>query len=159
MCLISKSRESLIANEDIPCVKVFLKGENGKLMTPFTRKEVMGIEYGKPLSAEGEKKIVPIVIHGLECESFIIDEGFMHTYKPTEKLLADFKKYISEGKVFMSLCYIPKGSNYYEDRLEENTYASDSLVFLEEVTDIIHSEDDAGRVMEMMMEKYNNLKS
>jgi len=130
MCLTTKVKEPLIADKDIPVFKVLGKGRSAYFMD-YKYKHGKNIPFGNPdvwpfspsINYSGK------MVYG-------VDSGYLHAFKVTDILTkkglkeAFFgKKYGNrkEGKIMRM--YIPKGTKYYVDYLNEDVVCARCLVW------------------------------
>lgn len=119
MCLITKNKSPLIAEDDIVCYKLLVKTGND-YRTPYKLMYLDNkIVYGKKnLVAEGSEDIEHLPLHG-SCipDRYKITGGFIHCYTDHETAIyrADFFDN-NECVVYVTVfeCIIPKGTAYYK---------------------------------------------
>lgn len=129
MCLYSKKRKKLIAEEDIHCHKVLIINLNeGKcrFLTPYMKNEVeSGVVYGSEKTKEtwGETYLA-------EDGSlyYTVGKGFHHSFKNRSDAE---KQWVFSKRIAIVDAYIPKGSEYfvgsYGPGKDEVVYASSAI--------------------------------
>lgn len=142
MCLITKTYEPKIAQEDIKCYKVLKYSRYGKnkYFTPFNGILISDtiINGAANFWAKGERNVLPWH-YDKKKFSYNVGGGFIHTYKEYyEKVKYQYKSYQwNEYAVFE--CIIPTGALYYEgydSNTEVESYASNCIKFVKRI-DII----------------------
>lgn len=126
MCLVSKNNKPLIAEDDIVCYKMLVRG-NGffcKWKTPIIGMRVRnGVLSGRRLmKACGERKIIGTRLNDNSIE-YEVSGGFIHTYRVS---------YYKCAGLYMFECVIPKGEEYYKS-YDGTEYASRSIRFVSQV--------------------------
>lgn len=96
MCLISKTKEPLIAEEDINCYKVVAKG---KIFLASAMIGTIITEYSSSLESD--------ILFFKEEEGYIVESEGVHVYKGKETPFNGFTLIIIP-------CIIPKGTKYWE---------------------------------------------
>lgn len=138
MCLTTKTKEPLYAEEDIVCYKVVKesKAEGCPYMTPYEEsliheKAIKGIWM---FVAHGIKKIEES--NSLNT-SYDIGEGYIHTYKylPHGKYMNEYMELHHDGEFHLFECIIPRGTEYYvgSDLNGFTSYASERIKFVKKI--------------------------
>ena len=134
MCLRTKTKEPLYAEEDMVCYKVVKesKAEGCPYMTPYEESLIHeNVVKGMWMFvAHGRKKIEET--NSLNT-SYDIGEGYIHTYKtlPHGKYMTEHLESLIEGGFHLFECVIPSGSEYYVG-VDSNgfpSYASEKIKF------------------------------
>jgi hypothetical protein len=130
MCLETIQIEPEVAEKPITVYKV-LNNCGGVYYTPYQGKVVWNeiLDGKEPLVAEGEKNITTITS---------INGGYIHTYKNFSSI-----KELPYYSVFE--CEIPAGTKYWAN---ENSYASEQIVFKKLAFEHVHGGDWTGQIKE-----------
>lgn len=112
MCLITFSKKPLVADTDIPCYKLLVKTNDGRLISPFQEMEYKIVEVNSAVSTV--KK--PFTIH----TATYIEGGYLHGYNIYANIRlishANFSLH-SKGELRLYKGYIPKGTEYYSSTI------------------------------------------
>lgn len=107
MCLKTKDKVGIVADRDIPCIKLLFHRDD----LYQTICQLTPVELGKLMVAEGDKMFINYF-----SNDYVLSEGFIHSYMVKD--IKDFHTYYSFDVAVRA--YIPKGSVYYVD--EDNPY-------------------------------------
>ena len=114
MCLFTKSKYPLIAEEDIVCYKTVRfdwdRG-SGHFMTPFQHTPIPDdVITGKCAFKASRTKSEVLLEKGyghFSCSGLVVDYGYIHTWKDEKTA-----RKVHTGPIFK--CIIPKGTIYYD---------------------------------------------
>lgn len=130
MCLFTKQKEPLIAQEDIKCFKI-LREESGQWITPYRD---YPIKFNIELTSEDNEKDTLLKVFGF----YQVDKGYFHSCNSKEsaiKYMQDIKITYTRRKykcppltAFKAI--IPKGSKYYIGAGED--LCSNKLIIINE---------------------------
>lgn len=128
MCLITFSKKPLVADADIPCYKLLVKTNDGRLISPF---QEMEYKIGEVNSAVDTVK-KPFSI----CGATYIEGGYLHGYNIYANIRlishANFSLH-SKGELRLYKGYIPKGTEYYlstTDICGKDMFVSDDYIII-----------------------------
>lgn len=129
MCLYTENKEPIIAKEDIICYKVLVKTKIPFVYrTPIIRTKIIKIPFFKrTFKAEGHKRLVCEFLAS-DVRMYEVSVGFIHTYKDLDEALRWVHRLEEENDCVVFVCIIPKGTLYYEGRL--NNLASEKIKIL-----------------------------
>lgn len=145
MCLVTKSYEPQIAQEDIKCYKVlkYSRYSKNKYFSPFNGIVVSDAVINGVANfwAKGKRNVLQWRYGKKKFSSYNVGGGFIHTYKEyDDKIKLQYQSYMwNEYAVFE--CIIPTGSIYYEGHdgnTQVKSYASNCIKFVKRI-DIIET--------------------
>lgn len=128
MCLITYSKKPLVADKDIPCYKLLVKTNDGRLISPFQEMEYKIGEVNRAVSTDKN----PFTIHS----ATYIEGGYLHGYNIYANIRlishANFSLH-SKGELRLYKGYIPKGTEYYLSTIDicgKDIFVSDDYIII-----------------------------
>lgn len=137
MCLISNSKEPLIAKEDIVCYKILKQTHDMRYVSPYRDFQYKINDFNYPLEEndlENLRKVISVnEIKTRYSYAYRIGQGFLHCLV-SEEVPSFILSVLTDGFLGKSLslylfeCYIPKGSKYFLNKNDTEICANKLFV-------------------------------